>query len=359
MWSKTLFFITLIFVLALIGGCATSGDDDDNQPSDDDMTDDDSADDDSGDDTAGDDTADDDTADDDAADDDTADDDSAPQGKPPVILSVNFYMWPLEFPNATNELTGSKKFDPEFEGAGIYMEYNDPDCDLVGGKIWAILDGADPVVVKTLPPNVNCSSNQSGFMMGFDLKNQFKAAGSHKVEIYWTDAANNESKHKNVYYTVGPYDHSIGTVMDDWTLLDQNGNEVTLADILASKDKAASCVWLEVLTGSCPYCNQEASELEPIYTDHQADGLRIVGIMVANASGNAPEAADLQDWITSHSITYVVVGDPNAAVTNPYFVNNYVPFNIALDGTGLIRSKMTGWSNFDATQIIESILGAE
>lgn len=354
MWKRFLFLTLLIFSIAAFMGCSSdSGDDDDSTPQvDDDATDDDSA------------PVDDDTTSDDddttPTDDDTGDDDddTTPTGDPPVIKAVYFYLWPLEFTSATNEITGSKKFNPATEGAGVYMEYSDKDCDLVGGKIWANLDETGYEEATTLPNNVNCSSDKSHLLMGFDLTGKYAASGSHKLQIKWTDAAGNESAVKSVFYTAGSWDHAIGTSMDDWTLNDKDGNPVSLSDLLPDADPPATqCLWLQIFTAWCPTCNTEAGALESVYTTYISNGLKIAGIMIENNAGNSPTGSDLQDWITLHSLTYLVLADPGAAATGEYFINNYVPFNIILDEDRIIRAFLTGWDGGVADTIVKKILG--
>ena len=137
----------------------------------------------------------------------------------------------------------------------------------------------------------------------------------------------------------------VGKTMANWTLKDENGNDVSLYDYYGY------VIMVDIMTGWCPSCSQEASELESyLYQPYKEKGFIILMGMIEDLNGNNPSETYMQGYIKSHgNFTFPLLNDYQAAKLGKYLVMDgssfYIPQNIVLDRTMVIRDKIVGYDS--------------
>ena len=90
-----------------------------------------------------------------------------------------------------------------------------------------------------------------------------------------------------------------GDVVDNFTLIDQHGEEVDLYSFCGQN------VMLVFSAGWCGPCVQLSEEVQAI--QDQYDNLQIFEILIEDSAGNAPDQADLEAWAEHGEMTNVAV----------------------------------------------------
>ncbi|MCC6159565.1 MAG: hypothetical protein IT350_16055 [Deltaproteobacteria bacterium] len=78
--------------------------------------------------------------------------------------------------------------DTEFsvnEKIGIALDFQDKDCNLGNGQIWASVDGEEYRPMVLIRDNIGCSGFFPDTVLGFDIRLQ---SGTHEVRMALTDA---------------------------------------------------------------------------------------------------------------------------------------------------------------------------
>ncbi len=102
--------------------------------------------------------------------------------------------------------------------------------------------------------------------------------------------------------------NNVGQVATDFTLTDQNGDDLRLHDLCGRAVMlVASAMW-------CGPCQSEAIELAALYRQYEDDGFIVVTLLGEDSFGQVPNQADLQDWANSFGIDHPVVADPGFGV---------------------------------------------
>jgi len=125
---------------------------------------------------------------------------------------------------------------------------------------------------------------------------------------------------------VGP-----GSVIPDWTFIDQFGESVRIRDF------CHEAIYFDYAAMWCGACQVHAPELEALYTEYKDRGLLSLTYMSeSNDSGPATQA-DVQAWASTYAITGIVAYSSLQDVWFPFGVDlgggNY---SIALPGTMLL-----------------------
>ena len=309
-----------------------------------------------------DDVADDDVADDDTADDDVTDDDTGDTGTGPNLSTFHLYVGAEDFTNFMGETYGTVVGIHEFG----YVEVEwydasewDSDCDLKGGRVYYSLDGGDAVDYKIIP-DIACDYDDYPNLFGYDLRDIDGALdetkAGHALEVWWIDAHGNESNHRTYNYTVedSPYAH--GAEMDNFTLMDHTGGDVSLTDF------AGRIVAITAFTGWCSYCKLEAAELDDaqIAYDANSDPVSIMGMMGETATGSTTiTTTDLTNWREAYNWDVAgipALADGGFAFIGSYFLSGGVPYNIILDSDHIIRVKWHGWGSGLVESVVDDLL---
>jgi len=248
------------------------------------------------------------------------------------------------------------------EIAYVQPDYSDTvECDLTGGEMWYSLDGGEATKYGPIGPTAGCYYEDYN-LVGYDLT-QIDGAldetkADHALEMWWIDASDNESNHITYNYKVedSPYAH--GAVMDDWTLMDQDGNDVSLSDF------EGEIVVIDGFTGWCTYCGQEANQLADLQVEwnDNLDPVQAVGMMAEDGGGstNVTEAVltayrEAHDWDTAKA-PIPALADPGFALLDPYMMAAGVPYNMILDSNHVIRAKWHGYGSGIVDSVVEDLL---
>ena len=88
----------------------------------------------------------------------------------------------------------------------------------------------------------------------------------------------------------------------NFTLHDQNGNEVSLYDFHGSP------IILDFSAMWCGPCQMAASDLQNTVDQYADDDLRYVTVLIDNLNGEPPTQSDLEGWANSYGISESVLG---------------------------------------------------
>jgi peroxiredoxin len=147
----------------------------------------------------------------------------------------------------------------------------------------------------------------------------------------------------------------VGDRMENVTLSDQNGNEVSLIDYVGY------VVLIDVSAGWCPPCKQEALTLEDFYQEYVDQRFVILSFMVdGKTPGSKPDQAFLEYWANLYGLTFPVLGDRNAATIGDYLIvsgGQYaIPQNYVLDRGLTFTGKIEGYSESWTRSQVEDAL---
>jgi thiol-disulfide isomerase/thioredoxin len=110
------------------------------------------------------------------------------------------------------------------------------------------------------------------------------------------------------------------------TLADLDGHPVRLADLRGHP------VWVNFWASWCPPCQQETPVLRDLYQAHAADGLRMVGVSVQEASPD-----EVRRYVDTYAVPYTVAFDGTSAVFQAW--RGYgLPTHYLLDSGGVVRA---------------------
>lgn len=94
----------------------------------------------------------------------------------------------------------------------------------------------------------------------------------------------------------------------------------------------------------CVPCQNEAAQLQTTVADAYADrGVRVVQVMIQDASGAAPSPAVCQNWVDTYGLEFPELLDP-AQITQVYFPAGSLPATLIVDSHGVIRHREYGVS---------------
>ena len=149
-----------------------------------------------------------------------------------------------------------------------------------------------------------------------------------------------------------PWGVHIGEKAINFTLLDQNGNEVSLHDY------EGKVILLDFSTMWCGPCKTEAAHAEELYQRYKDRGFIILTVLFQDYSGNQISIEDCKTWSETYGLTIPVLADINLQAWNQYDDEGYVPLNLVIDKNLIIRYKQTGFNPSAIEQMIETLLGS-
>jgi thiol-disulfide isomerase/thioredoxin len=106
-----------------------------------------------------------------------------------------------------------------------------------------------------------------------------------------------------------------GDIAPNFTLLDQDGNEVELYQFYGQ------VVQLVIFTAWCGPCQEEAPDIEAAAVDLADEGVVILSVMMEDVGGEAPDTADLMLWVDRYALTQPVLAGPGEL--DPYINGGY------------------------------------
>ena len=107
----------------------------------------------------------------------------------------------------------------------------------------------------------------------------------------------------------------VGDVAPNFTLLDQDGNEVELYQFYGQ------VVQLVIFAAWCGPCQEEAPAIEAASVDLADDGVVVLSVMMEDVGGAPPETAELMAWVDEYAITHPVLAGPGELA--PYINGGY------------------------------------
>jgi peroxiredoxin len=138
--------------------------------------------------------------------------------------------------------------------------------------------------------------------------------------------------------------YEVGDTVEDFTLLDLEGNPVSLYDF------SGDIIVLNFFTTWCPGCNEEAEVLqEAIWEVYQDSGLTVLAVDIAE-----PPIL-VAGWAAANGITYPIVIDPDWSIY-ALFGNGILPYNTVLDRNMILRYSQFGFDEIAILGMIETIL---
>jgi peroxiredoxin Q/BCP len=97
-----------------------------------------------------------------------------------------------------------------------------------------------------------------------------------------------------------------GDLAPDFSLLDQNNNQLSLTDLKGQK----SIIYFYPAAGS-PGCSKEAADFQDALGEFEAIGYRVIGI-------SPDPVAKLKEFEDSHQLTFSLLSDPDIAAHKAY-----------------------------------------
>lgn len=96
----------------------------------------------------------------------------------------------------------------------------------------------------------------------------------------------------------------VGEVISDFTLVDQNGDEVQLYQFYGK------VIQLILFAEWCGPCRDEEPLVEQTWQELEGDGVVVLAVMFEDYGGAPPEVEDLQNWINDFGSTHPLVAGP-------------------------------------------------
>ncbi len=121
----------------------------------------------------------------------------------------------------------------------------------------------------------------------------------------------------------------IGHPAPDFTLVDLNGNEVTLSDF------RGKTVFINFWATWCPPCRAEMPEIEAIYQKYKDKGVVVIGVDILE-----PEDV-VRQFVEQGGYSWTFVLDATGAVSDDYKVTA-IPISFFIDREGIIQAVNIG-----------------
>ncbi len=140
--------------------------------------------------------------------------------------------------------------------------------------------------------------------------------------------------------------YELGDTVENFTLLDLDGNPVSLNDF------EGDVILLNFFATWCPPCNDEAPVLEDnFWQEYQQAGFTVLAVDLL-------EPADLVSaWVDGLGLTYPTVLSPDWSIFNQFPGAGGIPYNAIIDQNMVLRSGQYGFDEENMRSLIESLLG--
>ncbi|AOT70285.1 hypothetical protein Gferi_12180 [Geosporobacter ferrireducens] len=141
----------------------------------------------------------------------------------------------------------------------------------------------------------------------------------------------------------------VGDKAFDFTLLDREGNEISLSSL------QGKVVFVNFWATWCPPCVQEMPYIQAIYDQYQKKDVVILAVNVL-ATEKSKDAATVNQFLEENGYTFPVLYDVDGSVTVKYRVSAF-PATYIIDKDGYIADFVSGAMNKDTMEKkIEKVL---
>lgn len=197
----------------------------------------------------------------------------------------------------------------EDEGGPLTDEFGDEAMDDSGTDDLATDDGTDSAEGTDTTGGPTCDST-SPYMGGWDI-------GCCQDEVVPT-----------AWYPGGV---AAGSVIPDWTFIDQYGDSVRVRDF------CHEAIYFEYAAMWCGACQVAAPEVQALYDEYKGRGLLTLTYMSESYDSSPGTQADVQAWANMYSITGVVAYSSLQDVWYPFGIDQGGgSYMILLPGTMLL-----------------------
>ena len=126
-----------------------------------------------------------------------------------------------------------------------------------------------------------------------------------------------------------PATAEIGRLAPDFTLIDLEGNRVTLSDF------RGKVVFINFWATWCPPCRAEMPEIEAVYQEYKNQDVVVIGVDIRENESEVRQCVEEDDF------SWIFVLDTTGAVSASYAITA-IPTSFFLDEEGVIQSAQIG-----------------
>lgn len=154
-------------------------------------------------------------------------------------------------------------------------------------------------------------------------------------------------------YPAGPYGLAVGDTIENLAFVLPDGTPTSLQQLRAAGTKA---IYLNTASGWCTACREEQPAIQALHEELADDGLVVVIAYFEDSEFNPATPAGAAAWISTYSLTFSVVADPEF-VTSAYYDESQTPMNLVIEAEQMrIAHISTGVNLAEVRTIINLLL---
>lgn len=140
----------------------------------------------------------------------------------------------------------------------------------------------------------------------------------------------------------------------DFTLMDQNGDQVRLYDF------HGKVIVLDFSVIWCGPCRMAAMTADSTVLKYGPEEVVYITILIENSFGRDPDLRDLENWANSYGINInpVLAGSRDWLNTSNWHISGWPTFFI-IDKDMVLRSTQVGYNKYDIENVIEYLLSEQ
>jgi len=139
--------------------------------------------------------------------------------------------------------------------------------------------------------------------------------------------------------------YELGDTVNDFTLLDLDGNSVSLYDF------EGDVILLNFFATWCPPCNEESPILETnFWQQYQDQGFTVLAVNLLE------EHAVVSAWVEALGLTFPVVFSPDYSIWTLFPNSGGIPYNAILDQNMVLQLSHYSFDEDEAREMVESLL---
>jgi peroxiredoxin len=139
--------------------------------------------------------------------------------------------------------------------------------------------------------------------------------------------------------------YELGDTVEDFTLLDLDGNPVSLYDF------QGDVILLNFFATWCPPCNDEALILEEnFWQEYQDEGFTVLAVDLLE------QAWVVEEWVEGLGLTYPTVLSPNWSIFTRFPDAGGIPYNALIDQNMVLRLSHYGFDEDEMREQVEELL---